>query len=223
MTTEIAVRGDDQQPESGMHTWAENARIAGHLAVSLSKTSYVAASMRGKVEEVAAAILAGAELGLPPIASLRAVDIIQGTPALRAHAMRGLVQSRGHQVQVVETGPTRCVVRGRRKGDEEWQQVEWTIERAAQMGLTQKAEWKKQPGTMLVNRATSEMCRLIAADVLYAMPYAAEELEPAGDGGTTVTRVTAADYLGPTVDTATGEVQDVQVEDPPGWGPTDAA
>src|SRR5690606_25377268 len=50
------------------------------------------------------------------------------------------------------------------------------IERAAKLGLTGGEQWKKQPQTMLVARATAEICRLIAADALYAMPYAAEEL-----------------------------------------------
>jgi hypothetical protein len=67
-------------------------------------------------------------------------------------------------------------MKGRRKGDEEWQWATWTIERAKKLGLTGKSEWQKQPQTMLIARATGEICRLIAADVLYAMPYAAEEL-----------------------------------------------
>jgi hypothetical protein len=110
------------------------------------------------------------------MASLRSMDIIQGTPALRAHAMRGLLQSQGHSIQLVESTMTRCVMRGKRKGEETWQQVVWTTERAKQLGLTGKSEWLKQAQTMLVARATGEVCRLVAADALYAMPYTAEEL-----------------------------------------------
>lgn len=162
---------------SPLMRWVGEAQQAELIARELAKTSFVPATLRGKPAEITAAILAGQELGLPPMATLRSIDVIQGTPALRAHAMRGLVQSKGHSVQVAESTPERCVVRGRRKGEEEWQTVTWTLDRAKKLGLTGKSEWQKQPQTMLVARATGEICRLVASDVLYAMPYAAEELD----------------------------------------------
>jgi len=165
-----------QQPgESAMEKWAREARVIATVAKSIATTSF-AGQLRGKPEEVTAVILAGNELGLQPMASLKAVDIIQGTPALRAHAMRGLLQSHGHEIELVESSPEHCLMRGRRKGADTWQHVEWPIARAAKLGLTDKAEWKKQPQTMLIARATGELCRLIASDVLHGMPYAAEEL-----------------------------------------------
>lgn len=157
--------------------WAMAADRAHRIAQQLAATAFVPASMRGKPDDVTAAILAGQELGLQPMAALRSMDIIQGTPALRAHAMRGLVQAHGHQVQVVESTAERCVMTGRRKGEPEWQQVEWTLDRARQLGLTSKDQWKKQPTAMLIARATGEICRLIASDVLHAMPYASEEID----------------------------------------------
>jgi hypothetical protein len=186
MTTELATR-DDQQAvaqqqtpqqittKSALVIWAEEARVVANIAVSIAKTPF-AGQLRGKPEEVTAVILAGNELGLKPMAALKAFDIIQGTPALRAHAMRGLVQSHGHKIQLVESDDKHCVMRGRRADDEEWQQVEWDIPRAALLGLVNKNEWKKQPQTMLVARATGELCRLIASDVLHAVPYTSEEL-----------------------------------------------
>lgn len=176
--TEVAVR--DDAPNGAEHSalvlWAYEAQQANKIAQALAKTSFVPATMKGKPDDITAAILAGQELGLKPMASLRSMDIIQGTPALRAHAMRGLLQSQGHSIQLVESTMTRCRMRGKRKGEEVWQESMWTIERAQKMGLTGKGEWQKQAQTMLVARATGEICRLIAADVLYAMPYTAEEL-----------------------------------------------
>lgn len=172
-------------PDSELMRWAYDAQQAAKIAVSLAKTQFVPASMQGKPHDITAAILAGNELGLQPMAALRSMDIIHGTPALRAHAMRGLLQSHGHRLTVVEASPTRVVMEGQRYQARPWgageleppQTVEWTIERAAALGLTGKPEWKKQPQTMLIARATGELARLIAADVLYAMPYAAEEIE----------------------------------------------
>lgn len=166
-----------QMQPSPLVQWAYEAQQAEQIANVLARSSFIPATLRGKPHEITAAILAGQELGLPPMATLRSIDIINGTPGLRAHAMRGLVQSHGHTVQVIESTDTRCVMRGKRKGEAEWQQVEWTIERATQLGVTGKEQYKKQPRTMLVARATGEICRLIASDVLYAMPYASEELE----------------------------------------------
>lgn len=188
-----------ERPATDLELWAHEARQVNQIAVSLAKTSFVPASLRGKPEDITAAILAGREMGMKPMATLKSIDVIQGTPALRAHAMRALLQSHGHEIELVESDPKHCVMRGRRAGGENWQTVAWDLARAAQMGLTGKAEWKKQPQTMLVARATGEICRLVAADVLYAMPYAAEELrdhrvsevEPAP-------RVTAAEILGTT-------------------------
>jgi hypothetical protein len=68
-------------------------------------------------------------------------------------------------------------MRGRRKGATDWQTVVWDIPRAQKLGLLGKDQWKKQPKTMLINRATGEICRLVASDALHGMPYAAEELD----------------------------------------------
>lgn len=187
------------QPQpSPLVQFAMEAQQAEQIANVLASSSFIPTTLRGKPQEITAAILAGQELGLPPMATLRSIDIIQGTPGLRAHAMRGLVQSRGHTVQVVESTNERCVMRGRRKGEAEWQQVEWDIPRAEGLGLTGKSEWKRQPRTMLVARATGEICRLIASDVLYAMPYASEELDTEAQYNVEATvtgRATAADVI----------------------------
>ncbi|MFD5491541.1 hypothetical protein ACFWH4_01030 [Streptomyces sp. NPDC127091] len=177
-TVAVPAAPSQQTEQSALMKWAEEAKVISNLAVSIAKTSF-AGQLRGQVEEVTAVILAGHELGLKPMAALKSMDIIQGTPALRAHAMRALVLSHGHKVQLVESTPEKCVYRGRRsdEGDDDWQYVTWDMARARQLGLTEKKEWKKQPKTMLVARATGEICRLIAPDVLHGLPYAAEEVD----------------------------------------------
>ncbi|MEU0098190.1 hypothetical protein [Streptomyces sp. NPDC006267] len=183
MTNEIATRDEQNavaipapQPTNELMEWVESARQANLVAQSLAKTSF-AGAYRGKPDEIVAAILTGQELGLQPMTSLKSIDVIQGQPALRAHAMRAIVQHQGHDIELVESTPTHCVMRGRRKGGENWQQVEWDIPRAQQLGLLTKDQWKKQPKTMLIARATGELCRLIASDALHGLPYAAEEVD----------------------------------------------
>lgn len=173
---ELVVAGD----ASMIQRWAVDAREAYAVAKSLAKTSFVGSTMKGKVEEICGAILAGAEIGLQPMAALRSIDIIQGTPAMRAHTLRGLVLSRGHDVWVEQSDTERAVVCGQRQGSEHVERSEWTIDRARRLGLLKKDNWQKQPEAMLVARATAEVCRRVGADVLMGLPYAVEELDDDG-------------------------------------------
>lgn len=193
--------------------WAQAADAAYRLAESLCATQFAPAAYRGKPLEGAAAILAGAEVGLSPLASLRAFDNIQGTPAPKAITLRAIAQARGHEIRVLESTPDRAVVAGRRKGDEDWQSSTWTIERAQQMGLTTKAQWKQQPAAMLVARATAEVCRWVASDAIMGMPYTAEEIRDQGDGFEArprprPMRVTAAEILGEPVPPLVADPED---------------
>lgn len=172
-----AVRQQLPAGATSLIEWAEQADVAYRMAERLAATSFVPSTMRNKPADIAAALLAGQELGLKPMATLKSIDVIKGTPALRAHAMRGVVQNKGHEIELVESDDQHCIMRGRRAGAEKWQTVVWTYQRADRLGVTKtNAEWQKQPGTMLIARATGDLCRLIASDALHGMPYAAEEL-----------------------------------------------
>ena len=172
----VAAATASPPTESELEAWARDAIAISQIAANIATTS-LAGQYRGKPDEVTAVILAGHELGIQPMTSLKSIDVIQGQPALRAHAMRGLLQSKGHEIELVESDDNHCIMRGRRKGADEWQTVVWDIPRAQRLGLLGKDQWKKQPKTMLINRATGEICRLVAADALHGMPYAAEELD----------------------------------------------
>lgn len=172
----MSVEVYDPEP-SKLGRWAQDARDAHLVATSLAKTVFVPKEMQGRPDLVTAAILTGVEMGLQPMAALRSIDVIQGTPAMRAHALRGLVQAAGHDVWVEESTQTRAVVCGQRCGSDRTQRSVWTVDRAERLGLSGREQWRKQPQSMLVARATAEVCRLIASDVLLGMPYAVEELD----------------------------------------------
>lgn len=175
--SEVAEYGEPEADESSLVAWAREASAAHTIATSLVKTSFVPAAMRDKAAEATAAILTGREVGMKPMASLRSINVIQGVPAMTAIALRGLVQSAGHEVWVVEQTEAKAVVAGQRKGSEHVQKSTWTMGRAQRLGLADKTNWQKQPEAMLVARATAEVCRLVAADVLMGLPYAVEELD----------------------------------------------
>lgn len=171
---EVETFGRELSP---LEQWALDARQAHQVALSLVRTSFVPESYRGNPDQATAAILLGQEVGLQPMAALRSIDVVDGTPALRAITMRALVQAAGHEVWVEEQTQSRAVVKGRRKGSEQVQSSVWDTTRAQQMSLMNEANYKSQPGAMFVARATSEVCRLIASDALMGLAYAAEDLD----------------------------------------------
>jgi hypothetical protein len=177
MSTEIAVPA---APLNDLALFVEQASQVHGIAKALCNTSFVPTSMKGKPDEIAACILYGSELDLPPMTALRTIDVIQGRPTLSANAMRGLAMKDGIRFRLDETTETRCVMSAQRPG-QAWTTVSWTIDQARKLGLTNKDNWKNQPGVMLIARATSQLCRLVAANVLIGATYSSEEvrdLEP---------------------------------------------
>jgi hypothetical protein len=180
-----------------LRTWFAEAEAAASIARQVYDTPFVPDSLKrwsvepnpkqgivgvvdmdGTVAVVSAALLAGQELGFSPMASLRSMDVIKGTPALRALALRALVQAHGHDIVVVESTQTRARVRGCRAGGDVQESI-WTTDRAKLLGLwpgTEFSNWRKQPQAQLVARATAEVARWIAADSILGLPYIAEEL-----------------------------------------------
>jgi hypothetical protein len=145
-------------------------------------------------------MLAGAELGFDPMASLRAFDSINGTPAPKAITQRAVVLAAGHEVETVEQSATRAVVRGRRKGKADWQTAVWDIDRAKKLPqFKTNPNYQNNPEAMLVARATSEVCRWVAPDAIMGMPYSAEEIadQPALAPSPVTRRLTVADLDAP--------------------------
>lgn len=183
--TPVVQQQDHMQSKAveRLGAWAQSAVAAHGVAESLVQTSFVPAAFRGKPHEATAAILSGAEVGLSPMSSLRSFDVIQGTAAARAITLRAIVQSQGHEVWVKESTATRAIVCGKRRGSNVTETSTWTMDRAKNLGLVSKDNWKKQPQAMLVARATSEVCRLVAADAILGIGYTVEELSDGADPG----------------------------------------
>ena len=175
-TTQATAIDNQTRAVANLRDWATSADAAYMVAERLVQSSFVPAQFKGKPIEACSAILAGLEVGLSPMSALRAFDIIQGVAAPRARTLRAIVQSYGHEIELIESTATRCIMRGRRRGAQDWQKVTWTIDRAKELQLLGKDNWKKQPQAMLVARATSEIANLIAADAILGIGYTAEEV-----------------------------------------------
>src|SRR5690606_24635185 len=170
--------------------WAEAAAAANQLAKALSRTTFVPKEMTN-VGNATAAILMGDELGMSPIASLRSIYVVHGTPALYARSMVALALAHGHEIWTEETSDAKVVVCGRRRGSENVERAEWTIARAQKAGYTGNKKYASNPQEMLYAKAAAEVARKIAADTLAGIPYSVEDLELGDEPTVTVTRETA--------------------------------
>jgi hypothetical protein len=209
--TEVAIRSngnsvatlDGTTPTmASLAEWAGEVRAAAQIAEGLCRTSFVPKHFYDKPAETAAAILTGYELGLSPMAAVRSIFIISGTPGMYAKSMVAVVQSRGHEVWIPEQSDERVVVRGRRKGSKHVFETVWDRARVVKAKLTGNAKYQDNPQQMMVARGQAEICRQVAADALHGIPYAVEELDdfPDASPAPAVGRVTATEILSSAVD-----------------------
>lgn len=147
---------------------------AWRLTKRIVHTPFVPKAIRGDAGSVLACMITGDELGLAPMQSLRMVNVIDGRPAASAELMRALVNRAGHRIDVVEARPDRVTLAGRRKDTGAQAKVTWTMEDASRAKLTGNPSWAKYPRSMLLARATSELCRMLFADVIGGL-YTPEE------------------------------------------------
>jgi hypothetical protein len=91
--------------------------------------------------------------------------------------MVALVLRAGHEVVRTGADDTSVTVAARRKGQSEWSEFTWTIERAKKAGYTSNKKYESDPIAMLTAKAQAEACRTIAPDVLTGLAYSVEEVE----------------------------------------------
>ena len=192
LRTETAVAVGN--PTGGrLVAWAEAARAANQLAKVLSRTSFVPAAFKGNEYDATAAILMGDELGLSPLAALRSIYVIHGTPAMYARTMVALALSHGHQVWTEKSTDNEVVVCGQRKGSQHVERSMWTTARATKAGYAGNKKYSTNGAEMLYAKAAAEVARKIAPDVLAGIGASVEDIELGEpEPTTTVTRQPAA-------------------------------
>lgn len=169
--------------------WAHQVAAVAKLATYIAATDFVPKAYRGQDAAVAAAILAGREMGIGPMTALQHLYVVDGRPAMSAQLMRALVFAHGHTIRVAECNSERCTLIGRRAGDSHEAPVTWSMEDARRAQVTGKTNWARYPRQMLLARATGELCRAVFPDVIGGMAYTVEEADdiPAADNDTNTT------------------------------------
>jgi hypothetical protein len=143
----------------------ETFRLAGAISAS-----GMAPNTLNSPEKVMVAIIAGAELGMPPFQSLQSFAVINGRPALWGDGLIGVVRSQGFKVREWFEGEgddmiARCEVT--RPDSGEVIPGEFSVADAKRANLWGKSgPWQSSPKRMLKMRARGFACRDGAADVL---------------------------------------------------------
>lgn len=122
-------------------------------------------------------VLAGAELGIGPIASMTGIYIVKGRVTLSGNLMAALVRRHPRYdyrrvVRTAERAEVEFLRDGKSMGSSEF-----TIEDAKRAQLTGGENWRKYPANMLWWRAFTNGARELCADVFAGSPvYTPDEL-----------------------------------------------
>lgn len=126
--------------------------------------------------EIVAVLLAGQELGLPPMASLRGLQVVRGKVIISYDTMVALLRRAGYRIEWLTSSATEARLRLTAQ-DGSTHTERWDEARAKKAGLWGSSTWAKYPDTMLKARCVSSAARAFAGEVL-----AGVYLEESGEG-----------------------------------------
>lgn len=126
-------------------------------------------------------ILAGRELGLPPIAAMTGIYVVKGRVTLSANIMGALIKKSGKYNYRVTAHTTEvCQILFLEREDGAWVEVgvsEFTMGDAKAAGLAGGQNWKAYPRNMLFARALSNGAKFYCPDVFAEPVYTPDELD----------------------------------------------
>lgn len=157
-------------------------------AAVLVKTGFLPGAIK-TAEQALAIILTGRELGIPTMAALRSIDVIQGKPAVSPQLMLALINTT-KELEHFEcpTSKDGAVCTMKRKGRAA-HSAPFGPKEASALGLSDKANYKSQPATMYQWRAVAACARVVFPDVilgLYTPDEMGAEVEVSDTGDMTV-------------------------------------
>ena len=128
-------------------------------AKEIASTDFVPKAFRGQPGAVLAAWQTGKEVGLPPMAALQSIAIINGRPSIHSAGYWALITSHPLCEWFKESPPDEALRQGygecsiKRRGNPQVITRRFTMEEAKKADLIGKDNWQKYPGDMLQNRA----------------------------------------------------------------------
>jgi hypothetical protein len=134
--------------------------------------------------QAAVKVMAGQELGFPPVQSMMGVYIVKGKVTLSANLMAAAIKRHpNYTFRVKEHTTDRCVIDFIENG-EVIGTSDFSIEDAKNAGLTGNDTWRKFPKNMLYARALSNGAKWYCPDVFGGPIYTPDELGAVVDGET---------------------------------------
>jgi hypothetical protein len=130
--------------------------------------------------QAVAKILRGWELGIPPVAALENIYVIDGKTSLSAHLIAAKIEDSGRfRQRIIAHTNEVCAIRfdGRTEGS--WEEMgisEFTIADAKIAKLVGKNNWQQYPKAMLYSRALAQGARWFCSRVFMGAIYVPEEL-----------------------------------------------
>lgn len=160
--------------EQGLAVY-QNFDTLQRAAMALYKSNYFKDST--SEAQAIVKVMAGAELGLPPFASMSGIHIVQSKPVLGANVIATLVKNDPrYNYKIVECTDKICTIEWFENGQSTGQSS-FTMSEAQTAGLTGKDNWKKYPSDMLFARAISRGARRHAPGIFGGSPvYTPDEL-----------------------------------------------
>jgi hypothetical protein len=167
-------KGDNMASNTDIIAQAD---VLGPTALVAAASSLAPDALRGKPHDALIVLMAGRELGLAPMQSMRMLGVIKGKVTLAADATVALVRRSGECLQwrLVESTAQRATYTTQRKGDTEPTTLTWTIEQAQRAGLTGGQGWRSYPEAMLRARCAAALARIVYPDLVAGI-YDPDEL-----------------------------------------------
>ena len=153
-----------------LQSYAEAWGAAASISEQLARTDF-AGPFKGKPADMAAAILKGATIGIPPADIGKAIYVVHGTPALYGKTALAIALRHGYQAHTLEDTPEAVTVRMTSPQGQEMD-VRYTIERAEKEGLVKgnAAQYKSRPSKMLYWKCIGELTDRMIPHLTGGMP-----------------------------------------------------
>lgn len=180
-------------------------------ANAVCKAGIIPQPYRNKPADIIVAMGFGQSMGISPAESLYRINVIQGKPTMSAELIAAQVRKAGHKLRISKDEAALSVTATIVRADDPDYPISVTRDKAwaAQMGLTGKDNYKKQPLTMLTWRAITACAREACPEALYGVAYTPDEMHDLDDA-----RQSAPDALEQPISADVVSMEPVAVEAP---------
>ena len=172
-------------------------------SLTLAAKALQASGYFGDVKSEAQAlvkVMAGAEIGLPPFASMTGIHIVQGKPVIGSNLIATLVKNDPrYDYRVKQADASACVITWY-EGGQVVGESSFTMTEATAAGITNKPTWKAYASDMLFARALTRGARRFAPGIFGGSPiYTPDELGVDTDADGHIIDVTPAPAPAPAI------------------------